>query len=318
MKKRIIYLSVLMAAAFSCAEENGGVNLSKEQKNGNVQFSDVESSALLRNGIDIELESNISKVMDVDQELDEVFEGYRIGDIFVDKEELADMVEEYKASKNPSSSTPSTELYVRTNDNRIELPRTGRRTIVIAAMVNTNRALDQQQIEALEAAVDDINALGLEAVRLRFERRTARQHNTSNNKNSTVFFIRDARNTRNFRDGEFALSSFSKNGNPGSRVFLAPQVTGLNTPGVILKGIMLHEIGHAFGLVHSDFDTRSSCGLNSTDGARRRGIEHVPGTSTDTNNTSSVMAACATDIGMFELTNQDRVGFRRIFQRSSF
>ncbi|WP_255452713.1 M57 family metalloprotease [Aquimarina sp. RZ0] len=216
------------------------------------------------------------------------------------------------------SSETTTKLYVRTNTNRISLPANGKRTIVVAGLSNTERKLDNTQMQALEDAVNDLNSLNLEAVSLKFEKRTEKQHEESNNKNSTVLILRDARNINDFREGEFAIASFSKNGNPGSPITITPNNTELNTPEFFFKGIFLHELGHTFGIVHSDFDTRTSCGLNTTDGSRNRVIEHIPGTSTDTSDTNSIMAACATDIGVFSLTSQDKTAIRRIFQRAEF
>ncbi|MCL6217151.1 M57 family metalloprotease [Zunongwangia pacifica] len=79
------------------------------------------------------------------------------------------------------------------------------------------------------------------------------------------------------------------NGNPFRNVdiFSGSESYSLN----VNEHILTHEICHAIGLRHTDWNTRQSCGYNNGESANPEGAVHIPGTPTGYDS-SSLMKAC--------------------------
>lgn len=82
-----------------------------------------------------------------------------------------------------------------------------------------------------------------------------------------------------------------------------------------LRGIMMHEILHTLGLVHSDFRTGNSCPQGSAGRADQENFGspswHIPGTAFDGNFMNSIMTTCY--IGNFNLSGEDVAALRGLY-----
>jgi hypothetical protein len=76
------------------------------------------------------------------------------------------------------------------------------------------------------------------------------------------------------------------NGHPYDRVILYSGLQSFSSG--VHAFVATHEIGHAIGLRHADWKTRSSCGQNSNEG--QSGASLIPGTLDQT--TNSIMRSC--------------------------
>ncbi|WP_299437379.1 M57 family metalloprotease [uncultured Aquimarina sp.] len=92
-----------------------------------------------------------------------------------------------------------------------------------------------------------------------------------------------------------ASADFPFNGNPGPEVRIFSGTRNLNAQ--ILRHIWIHEFGHTLGLRHTDWFSRESCGLDSSEPINppgfpnANGANHIPGTPTGFD-PNSVMIAC--------------------------
>ncbi|WP_108867972.1 M57 family metalloprotease [Aquimarina aquimarini] len=92
------------------------------------------------------------------------------------------------------------------------------------------------------------------------------------------------------QDGVRGVAGFPRAGEPFKRVKING---GANRHGddQLLEGLFTHELGHCFGLRHTDWNTRQSCG-QSGEPAAPEGAIYIPGTPGASQDSSSIMNAC--------------------------
>jgi hypothetical protein len=99
-------------------------------------------------------------------------------------------------------------------------------------------------------------------------------------------------------------SELPSGGRPSASVTIG---YGLNAYPVDMSEYMItHQLGHAFGLRHSDYYNRSiSCGTGGNEGTAGVGAIHIPGTPTTATATGSIMNACPRAAETGEFTSSD-------------
>lgn len=92
------------------------------------------------------------------------------------------------------------------------------------------------------------------------------------------------------QDGVRGEAGFPQSGEPFKRIKING---GANRNGddQLLEGLFTHELGHCFGLRHTDWNTRQSCGERG-EFAGSDGAIYIPGTPGASNDPSSIMNAC--------------------------
>lgn len=116
-----------------------------------------------------------------------------------------------------------------------------------------------------------------------------------------------------------ALAQFPFFGQPGSIVQIDEAfVNSLNLPNNYSRRLVAHEIGHALGFRHTDWQTRQSCGenvsepLNPNDtflniGPRGTGLNQVPGTPSGSGSGFQVLSVMNACVSFFENDNSPNV-----------
>ena len=84
-------------------------------------------------------------------------------------------------------------------------------------------------------------------------------------------------------------AGFPSNGAPYKYVQIFSGTDSYNTD--VIEHIITHEIGHCFGLRHTDWFSRQSCGQGGGEPAEPSGAVHIPGTPTGYDS-GSIMKAC--------------------------
>ncbi|MDH7444923.1 M57 family metalloprotease [Aquimarina sp. 2201CG14-23] len=214
--------------------------------------------------------------------------GWLSHDIFLSHDDILNM------PNLPSSEDEVTQKLYRTN-NLVRVPNNGRRVITVRGR-NLNRNLRR----GLRRAVANYNNLNL---KFRLELSFG---NNNGGKNIVVF--------SNSSNNQGGVAGFPRNGNPFNRVEIDGGSSSL--PLGAIEHLMTHELGHCFGLRHSDFGTRSSCPpfLQGNEGAGSIGAVFIPGTDGSVDSQSSVMRACFRINETGNFFRQDRVGLRRLYQ----
>ncbi|CAM1357697.1 MULTISPECIES: M57 family metalloprotease [Tenacibaculum] len=113
-------------------------------------------------------------------------------------------------------------------------------------------------------------------------------------------------------DGIRGRANFPQNnGLPGHWVRINQGANNSNDTQII-EGLMTHEIGHAIGLRHTDWNTRQSC-RQSGESAGSAGAVYIPGTAGASNDSNSIMNACFPSHVQGELSNYDKIALEYIY-----
>ncbi|MFD2564643.1 M57 family metalloprotease [Aquimarina rubra] len=275
--KTFALIAILTTFLFSC------------QNNETVQSENIQEvptaviSKLQKLGV------NTTGVIPYTQELPDgkKEDGWLSHDIFLSHDDIKNMPD------LPSSEEEFSQKLYRTN-NLVSVPSSGRRVITVRG-----RSLSQNLRRGLRRAVANYNNLNL---RFRLELSFG---NNNGGKNIVVF--------SNSSNGQGGVAGFPRNGNPFNRIEIDGGSTTL--PIGAIEHLMTHELGHCFGLRHSDFGTRSSCPpfLQGNEGAGSIGAVFIPGTDPSSNSQTSVMRACFRVNESGNFFRQDRVGLRRLY-----
>jgi len=218
--------------------------------------------------------------------------GWLAHDIFFSKEDLATMDDLPLVSEGEEAQKA-----FRTT-NIVSVPERGTRTITIRG-VDLDRSIER----GLRDAVSDYNRLRL---RFRLELSFGR---SSDGEEITV----EQRQLSN-NGGQ---GTFPSRGNPGNLIIIDPDNADVSRSG--LGALLLHELGHNFGLRHSDWRTRSSCSNSAGETADDIGAIHIPGTNTSSDFQNSIMKACnpffsTTERFISRLTSEDRRALRELYR----
>lgn len=201
-----------------------------------------------------------------------VYDGILIDDIYMPYKEINEIME---------AGTNNTRLRIR--QSRVSFPTNGRRNLSIGIVTQGEFGLNATQRNAVITAVQRYNALNMNKIRYT----SIIEGSLSTAVSADTYFI--VGSTNNNAD---ANTSFPFSGNPGREVRFNPRTRTLSQSTLTL--LAQHEMGHSLGLIHSDFRTRRSCGLNSSESTS--GIELIPGTNSSGNFTTSIMRACGFDL----------------------
>ena len=203
--------------------------------------------------------------------------GYRVDDVFIPESTLPQIQEIVDGWENAAGRTDA----FRTT-NLVSSPTTGVRKIVIEAFEDS---LTPIELAGIGDAVAEYNSqLDL---RLEFELVFSP---------TTIFPSAIGADIVVGRVPDPTGAIFPFNGNPGDIIGFNADLIGLSQS--VIKFVFMHELGHAIGLRHSDYQTRISCvnlgdPLAINEGEGQLGAICIPGTNCNGNDTNSIMAACA-------------------------
>jgi len=107
--------------------------------------------------------------------------------------------------------------------------------------------------------------------------------------------------------GAGGSAGFPSGGAPYNQVQLNSGLSGYSVG--VHEHVATHEIGHAIGMRHTDWKTRSSCGQNTNEG--KSGAIRISGTADQT--TNSIMASCfgGSENGNFK--GEDAEAFNKLY-----
>ncbi len=171
--------------------------------------------------------------------------------------------------------------------NIVSTPRTIR---VVGYNGNDRFGLSQTAQRGLRFAVGNYNALNVD-----FQLQLVFSTNFTNN---DILVFTQTSSAVIPQDGVRGQAGFPRGGAPFNRVFINSGANANNND-QLLEGLFTHELGHCFGLRHTDWDTRQSCGETGED-AQPLGAIFIPGTAGASQDPGSIMNACFfTDDGEF-------------------
>lgn len=165
-------------------------------------------------------------------------------DIVMSPEQLDEMA--YLDKKSKKGEAQNTKQYRTSN-----LVSQGR-TISIIGFTGGSQALNSRERSALQAAVNNYNALNLS---INFQLTFGTNYG---NRDMVVY-----NNSVNNADGAGGSAGFPSNGRPYKFV----QIYNIeNYSTNVIQHVIAHEIGHSVGFRHTDYYSRQSCGQNVNEG----------------------------------------------------
>lgn len=113
--------------------------------------------------------------------------------------------------------------------------------------------------------------------------------------------------------GVSGSSGFPSGGRPYGQISIG---TGLNSYSADMNEyVITHELGHAFGLRHSDFYYQAvSCNTGGNEGTAGIGAIHIPGTPTTATYGGSIMNACPRNPETGEFTSTDIIALTALYK----
>lgn len=163
--------------------------------------------------------------------------------------------------------------------NLVSVPRTVR---VVGYNGNNRFGLSTIAQRGLRFAVNNYNALNVD-----FELQLVFSTNFTND---DILVFTQTSSTVIAQDGVRGRAGFPSGGAPFNRVFINGGAN-INNNDQLLEGLFTHELGHCFGLRHTDWDTRQSCG-ETGEAANPLGAIQIPGTPGPSQDPGSIMNAC--------------------------
>lgn len=201
------------------------------------------------------------------------------GDIELTKEEL-EIMQNFDATLEKQYRTFNT-----VNGNNIS----------VIGYTGGSYALTSKMRTALQWTINNYNALKIQQFSLSFAAST----------NADIVVYRNFQNS-----GAGGSAGFPSGGRPYKWVQIYAGMQNYNTN--VNEHVMTHEIGHCMGLRHTDYFSRESCGLNTNEGSAGVGAVHIPGTPTDFD-ANSVMLACFDSGEDGEFGFYDRVALEYLY-----
>ena len=92
------------------------------------------------------------------------------------------------------------------------------------------------------------------------------------------------------QDANRGLAGFPSGGEPFKRITINGGAN-TNNDDQVIEALFTHELGHCFGLRHSDWNTRQSCGQTG-EPADPEGAIYIPGTPGASQDPNSIMNSC--------------------------
>jgi len=167
---------------------------------------------------------------------------------------------------------------------------------VIGYTGNNANGLDSKMRTALSWAVDNYNALN---TGLTF---TLNYGTNYNSYDMVVYRV---------SGGGGGSAGFPSGGAPNKFIRINSGTSNYDTN--VVEHVIAHEMGHSVGLRHTDwFDRSYSCGSGGSEGTAGVGAVHIPGTPTDID-PNSLMLACFSANEDGEFGNYDRIALEYLY-----
>jgi len=167
---------------------------------------------------------------------------------------------------------------------------------VIGYTGNNANGLDSKMRTALSWAVDNYNALN---TGLTF---TLTYGTNYNSYDMVVYRV---------SGGGGGSAGFPSGGAPNKFIRINSGTSNYDTN--VVEHVIAHEMGHSVGLRHTDwFDRSYSCGSGGSEGTAGVGAVHIPGTPTDID-PNSLMLACFSANEDGEFGNYDRIALEYLY-----